>query len=46
MCINVATVLNWAVVPSEKNFLHRISKKYSNSMKIRPVGAELFHADG
>lgn len=44
MCINAATVLNWAVVSSEKNFLCRISKKYSN-MKIRPVGAELFRAD-
>ena len=29
------------------NFLHRVSKKtqISNFMKIRPVGAELFHAD-
>jgi len=30
------------------NFLNRFSKNYqiSNLMKIRPVGAELFHVDG
>jgi len=30
------------------NFLYRFSKnlQISNFMKIRPVGAELFHADG
>jgi hypothetical protein len=44
MCINAATILNWNVVPYE-NFLHRISKKFSNIMKIRPVEAQLFHAD-
>jgi len=27
------------------NFLDRFSKKSSNFMKIRPVGAELLHAD-
>jgi uncharacterized protein YjbI with pentapeptide repeats len=31
----------------DTNFLDRISKKFKqNFMKIRPVGAELFHADG
>jgi hypothetical protein len=45
MCINAATVLNCAVVPSEKNFFHRLSKKYSNIMKILSVEAELFHAE-
>ena len=31
-----------------ENFLGRFSKniRISNFMKIRPVGAELFHADG
>jgi hypothetical protein len=30
------------------NFLHRLEKNHeiSNFMKIRPVGTELFHADG
>ena len=27
-------------------YFRQISEKFSNIMKIRPVGAELFHADG
>jgi hypothetical protein len=30
----------------KQEFHDRFSKKYSNSMTVRPLGAELFHADG
>jgi hypothetical protein len=31
---------------NEIEFFQKILEKYSNFMKIRPVVAELFHADG
>ena len=38
----------YVIFLSKLNFLDRFSKKHSsiNFMKIRPVGAELLHADG
>jgi len=33
-------------VPMKLEYSRQIFEKYSDFMKIRPVGAELFHADG
>jgi hypothetical protein len=53
MCVSIfCTTSTWNISHSKKNlvryFLKILSKntQISNSIKIRPVGAELFHADG
>jgi hypothetical protein len=47
MCIGLYVQYRYSCqVPMKIEYSRQIFEKYSDFMKIRPVGAELIHADG